>query len=239
MSAGEYDAPPAQGPMMAEICGMTPEASVFIAEDVRVAAEALDAFLDARAARVVQADHRRAGLHRQVHDLADLLGEGVGQAAAEHREVLGEREDRAAVDRAVAGDDAVAGDALLVHPEVVAAVGPQLVDLDEGAAVEQQLDALARHQQAALVALGDLVGAAADLGFTVAAVQLFQNVGTCHFVGVRWSGRRLGGAGRPPWGSVGAYGYREGTEKTRVSPRPARRLKRLSVSPEAPGCRRA
>ena len=27
--AGEYTAPPAQGPMIAEICGTTPEASVF------------------------------------------------------------------------------------------------------------------------------------------------------------------------------------------------------------------
>ena len=26
--AGEYTAPPAHGPMMAEICGMTPDASV-------------------------------------------------------------------------------------------------------------------------------------------------------------------------------------------------------------------
>ena len=29
VSAGEYTAPPAQGPMMALICGTTPEASTF------------------------------------------------------------------------------------------------------------------------------------------------------------------------------------------------------------------
>ena len=28
--AGEYTAPPAHGPMMAEICGITPEARVFL-----------------------------------------------------------------------------------------------------------------------------------------------------------------------------------------------------------------
>ena len=28
VSAGEYTAPPAQGPIMAEICGTTPEATV-------------------------------------------------------------------------------------------------------------------------------------------------------------------------------------------------------------------
>ena len=82
-------------------------------EDVGVAGERLDALLDARAARVVEADDGRADLHREVHDLADLLGVGAAQAAAEDREVLREDEDLAPVDQAVAGDDAVAQDLLL------------------------------------------------------------------------------------------------------------------------------
>ena len=122
-------------------------------EDVGVAAERHHAFLDARAAGVVQADDRRADLHRQVHDLADLGGVGLGQRAAEHREVLREDVDDAAVDAAVAGDDAVAGDHLLVHAEVAAAMGDQLVDLLERAGIEQQLHALARGQLALLVLL--------------------------------------------------------------------------------------
>ena len=77
-------------------------------EDLRVTAERRDALLDARPARVVEADDRRADLHRQVHDLADLLGVRLGQRAAEDREVLAEDEDEPAVDGAVAGDDAVA-----------------------------------------------------------------------------------------------------------------------------------
>ena len=68
-------------------------------EDVGVAAERGDALLDARAAGVVEADDRRAVLHRQVHHLADLLGVGLGQRAAEDGEVLGEDVDQAAVDR--------------------------------------------------------------------------------------------------------------------------------------------
>ena len=82
-------------------------------EDVGVAAERDDAFLDPRAAGVVEPDDRRADLHRQVHDLADLLGVRLGQRPAEDGEVLAEDEDEPAVDRAVAGDDAVAEDALL------------------------------------------------------------------------------------------------------------------------------
>ncbi len=44
---------------------------------------------------------------------------------------------------AVAGDDAVAGNAFLFHPEVGAAMGLELVELDERAGVEQELDPLA------------------------------------------------------------------------------------------------
>ena len=83
-------------------------------------------------------------LRGEVHHLADLLGEGAREAAAEDGEVLREEEDQAAVDLAVAGDHAVARDLLLVHPEVGAAVDDEAVGLDEGAGVEQQLDALAR-----------------------------------------------------------------------------------------------
>ena len=93
----------------------------------------------------------RARLHRHVLDLDDLLRVGFGQRAAEHREVLGEQIDRAAVDRAPAGDDAVAGDLLLLHAEIGGAVLDEHVELLERALVEQQLDALARGQLAALV----------------------------------------------------------------------------------------
>ena len=87
-------------------------------EHLGVSAERSDAFLDARAAAVVQPDHRGADLQRLIHDLADLLGMGFRQGAAEHGEVLREDEDETAIDGAVAGDDAVAGNLLLVHAEI-------------------------------------------------------------------------------------------------------------------------
>ena len=87
-------------------------------------------------------------LHRQVHDLHDLRGVRLGQRSAEDGEVLREGEHLAAVDQPVAGDDAVARDDLVVHAEIAAAVGDELVDLLERARVEQQLDALARGQLA-------------------------------------------------------------------------------------------
>ena len=55
----------------------------------------------------------RADPHGLVHDLADLLGMGLSQGAADHREILAEDEDLPAVDGAVAGDHPVAGIAAL------------------------------------------------------------------------------------------------------------------------------
>ena len=132
-------------------------------EDVGVAGQRHHALLDARAARIVEPDHRASGLHRQVHHLADLLGERARKAAAENREILRENADLAPLDRAVAGDHAVARNAPLVHPEVVAAMGLELVELDEGAAVEQKFDALARGHAARLALAALPVLAAAQL----------------------------------------------------------------------------
>src|SRR4029079_9816217 len=57
-------------------------------EDLGVARERNDAFLDARAARVVDADHRATELQRQLHHLADLRGEALAESPAEDSEVL-------------------------------------------------------------------------------------------------------------------------------------------------------
>ena len=65
---------------------------------------------------------RAADLHREVHDLDDLLAEHLAERAAEHGEVLGEDRDRAAVDGAVAGDHAVAVRAVVLQAEARRAV---------------------------------------------------------------------------------------------------------------------
>ena len=83
-----------------------------------------------------------------IHDLADLLGVGLGERAAEHREVLAEHEHQPAVDGPVAGDHAVAGHAPIGHAEVDAAVLDEHVPLLERAGIEQHLDPLARGQAA-------------------------------------------------------------------------------------------
>ena len=61
--AGEYTAPPAQGPMISGDLGNDAGGQDVPLEDVGITAQRGDAFLDARAAGVVQPDHRRADLH--------------------------------------------------------------------------------------------------------------------------------------------------------------------------------
>src|SRR4029453_3221542 len=118
-------------------------------EDLRVTPEGDDALLDARAARVVDADQRAAVLECEVHDLADLLGKGFRERAAEYGEVLREDEHPPPEDRPVACDDGVPPRAAFHHPEVRVAVAPVAVELDEAPGIEEFLDALAGQELAA------------------------------------------------------------------------------------------
>ena len=59
-------------------------------EDLAVQAERDDALLDARAAALVDADDRAAGLHREVEHLDDLLAVDLAERAAEDGDVLAE-----------------------------------------------------------------------------------------------------------------------------------------------------
>ena len=106
----------------------------------------------------------------------DLLGMRFRKRAAEHGEILGEDEDRAAVDRAPAGDDAVAGDLGLLHAEIGRAVLDIHVELLERAFVEEDLDALARGQLAACVLGGDARLAAAGARIGAAPLEFLQHV---------------------------------------------------------------
>ena len=146
-------------------------------EDIGIAREARHTFLNAGAAAVVEADDRRAHPERHFLNLADLLGMGFGERAAENREILREDEDLAPVDRAPAGDDTVAGDLLgLVHPEIDAAMLHEHVEFLEAAVVQQQFKAFARGQLALGVLRLDPLVAAALAGLFAADVQLIEDI---------------------------------------------------------------
>ncbi len=100
----------------------------------------------------------------------------LGERAAEHGEILAEGEDEAAVDRAVAGDDAVAGHLLLGHVEIVAAVLDEHVPLLEGVGIEQQLEALARAELALGVLRLDAALAAAGARARALLLELAKDL---------------------------------------------------------------
>ena len=172
-------------------------------EDVGVAGQGVDALLDAGPARVVDADHGRAHARGQVHDLADLLGEGLGQAAAENGEVLAEDEDQAPVDGTVARHHAVAEGLLLLQAEVGAAVGHEGVELLEAALVEQPVDAFPGGVLTLVVLLLDALLAASQAGLVAQVGQLQDLALDAHGGRLRGEPR---GAGRPAGegGSPGA-----------------------------------
>jgi len=111
-----------------------------------------------------------------VHDLADLLGVRFRQRTAEHREVLAEHEHEPSVDRAVAGDHAVARHARLAHAEVVTAVLDEHVPLLERVGIEQQLEAFARRELALGMLRFDPAPASAQAGRGALFVELTDDV---------------------------------------------------------------
>ena len=142
-------------------------------EDVRVAAQADHALLDARAAGVVQPHDRGPVLHGHVLELHDLLGVRLGERPAEHREVLAEHVDEAPVDRPVPGDHAVPQHLLVRQPEIRRAMRDEAIQLHEGVRVHEEVDPLARRQLAARVLRGD---ARLPAPLLRPAAELFQSL---------------------------------------------------------------
>src|SRR5262249_48958870 len=105
---------------------------------------------------------------------ADLAGVGLRERATEDGEVLSEDEDRTAVDASRAGDDPITRDLLLVHAEVVALMDHELVDLNERAGVEEQIEPLPRRLLPCLMLAPDPIFAAAQLGLRVTARELVE-----------------------------------------------------------------
>ena len=137
-------------------------------EDVGISGQADDPFLDAGTARIVDPQAGTAGPDGQVHHLADFLGEHLTQRSAKHAGVMREDEDVAAVDRAVAGDDAVTWDLFLAHSKGLCPVHRKGIEFGKGSRIDQKLDTLTRRELAFRVLL--VVGIAAPVHRVVLAL---------------------------------------------------------------------
>src|SRR5262249_57544445 len=103
-------------------------------------------------------------------------GGGLRKGGWERGKIVGEGEEGAAVDRAPAGDDAIAGNPALVHAELGRAVLHEHVELLERAFVHQELEPLARGELAALVLRFDARLAAAGARAPAAFFELVEDV---------------------------------------------------------------
>src|SRR6188472_103969 len=148
-----------------------------LAEEVAGAGEERSRrLLDASAGRVEQPDKGHPLGESHLAQASDLELAGHPHRASHHREVVGGDATGAAVDVAPAADHAVGGGVLAVHRplgEVGTAVDAHL---DKCALIDQQGDPLAGGQLAALVLLGDLLLAAAQLRLRAPLVQLLGQV---------------------------------------------------------------
>ena len=112
---------------------------------------------------------------------------GARKTSSEDSEILGEDVDHSPVDRAPAGDHAIARHLLLGHAELDGPVLDEHVELLEGALVEEQVDAFAGGELALAVLGGDALVAPALAGGFAAGFELVEDV----LHGKPWRGRRV------------------------------------------------
>ena len=139
-----------------------------------VTGERLDTLLNARSARVVEADDRHAGLLGVIHDFANFMRVHGAERSSGHRKVLAVGGHRAVADIARAGHHAVRGQLLLLHAEVVARVLGMHAELHERPLLEQVVEPVARGHEALLAAGFQLVLAASGKNLLAAGFQFFD-----------------------------------------------------------------
>ena len=149
-------------------------------EDFGIAGQAVDTLLDTGTARIVEADDGSTHLHGLVKHFADLVGDGFGQGASGNGEVLRIDEDETSVYSAVAGDHAVGERSVLLHAEVVAAVGGEHVEFFKTALVQKFEDAFPCGVLALGVLLFDALFAAGHTSFLTEFQKLVDFFLHCH-----------------------------------------------------------
>ncbi len=145
-------------------------------EDIAIARKAVDAFLNTRAAGIVDANDGRAILDRHVHDLANLLGVSGRNGTAQNGEVLREYIDEATVDRTPTCDNTVACRLLLLHTKVGTAVRDKHVELFKRALIQQKVHPLARCEFAAPMLCVDAFLPTTQTRIRAAIVKLLQDI---------------------------------------------------------------
>ncbi len=129
-----------------------------------ISGERIEAFLDARPARIVESDHGAAGFKRVIHHVADFFGVNASERPAADGEILAEGRHLPSIHNPSAGDDGVSGESLFLQAEVVAIVRGVQAGFLKCPGLEQRVNAITRGHHALLPAGVQFVLAAAGFG---------------------------------------------------------------------------
>src|SRR5487761_121894 len=149
-------------------------------EDLGVAGERHDTFLDAGPARIVDADDRDPVSHREVHHLDDLLCEDLAEGPSKDRSIVAEKHYVATVDLPHTGHHAISWHALCIHFRTIGAMCGEDVELLERVAVDKSRDPLARGQLALRMLPVEGLGISVP-GFVLALPELVERVALLGF----------------------------------------------------------
>src|SRR5207248_8014584 len=105
-------------------------------KNVCISSKRNHAFLNARAARVIQSDHRSPHTGGHFHDLDDLSCVRFRERSPKDCEVLREHKNQAPFDAAVSGDETIAVIFALGESKVVGTMRDKAVRLLKGAFIE-------------------------------------------------------------------------------------------------------
>ncbi len=141
-----------------------------------IPAEADNPLLNARAAGVVQSDHRTADFHREIHHFCDLLRVDLRERPAEDREVLAENTDKPPADRSCSGDDPVSQVLLLVKPKIARPVFGEHIHLLKAPLVEENRQALTGRELPLSVLVLNPFPAAAEQRLFAEPAQILDGI---------------------------------------------------------------
>ena len=152
---GAIDSPPGARPHNERYLRNNARCLDITLKHIGIACQAFDPFLNARPARIIQANHRGANFHRLVHDLADFARMCPGQRAAKNGKILTEHKHQSAIDRTVAGNNTITGNAAFGHAKINAIMFDEHVPFLETVFIKQHIKAFTRGKFAFFVLLVD------------------------------------------------------------------------------------
>ena len=112
-------------------------------KNVGITAKRSHSFLDTSASRIVQRDDRGTVFQCQFLHLYNFIGIGTAEGTSKHREVVRVHVHQASLDLPVTGNDAVTGNALVLHSIVMAFMQYKFINLHERVVIQHYIYPLA------------------------------------------------------------------------------------------------